>query len=87
MNILNTKTYHCLNGDTGIECISKNAAIVKRLTCGGWRFSVRLLFQSVIMFGEGNKNLIEMCFKLCHQKVTWNVLVLNSKKKNHFMYV
>lgn len=39
-------------------------------------------FQSVITFGEGNKNLVEMSFKLCPQKVKQNVLVPGFKEKN-----
>lgn len=38
--------------------------------------------QSVTVFWEGNKNLNEMCFKLCHQKVEWNIFVLGFKEKN-----
>lgn len=39
------------------------------------------------MFGEGNKNLIEMCFKVCPHKVKCNVLVpgFEEKKKRNIL--
>ena len=69
-----------------MEHISKNAAVVKRRTSTGWHFQVISFFQSVI-FGKK----IRTCMKSVVYYVIkmWNgiFLLIDLKKKKHFMYV